>query len=53
MAVEPGDRSTDTQYLRDLVASAAAGGVTDATMLSKVDDMTALLEIIAEELDTP
>jgi hypothetical protein len=25
----------------------------DAVMQSKVDDMTALLEIIAEELDTP
>jgi len=27
-------------------------GASDATLLSKIDDMTALLEIIAEELDT-
>jgi hypothetical protein len=27
-------------------------GTSDAVLLSKVDDMTALLEIIAEELDT-
>jgi hypothetical protein len=37
----------------ELVAGAVpVTGASDATLLSKVDDMTALLEIIAEELDT-
>lgn len=36
-----------------LVAGAVpVAGTSDATLLSKIDDMTALLEIIAEELDT-
>jgi len=55
--IVPG-RSSDNVFkaindkIPELVAGAVpVAGTSDATLLSKIDDMTALLEIIAEELD--